>query len=237
MKPFVKTGLAWSAGAILIACCISLVASANLPDNAQIPVHWGPDGKPDSFADREKATFMLWMMPAISAFVAACMAIAASVDPRQANLNSSRKAYLISWIGAMIVLTGIHGGIAFMMTQAGTPASDSPDMIRWIIAACGALFILIGNYLPKTRSTFMMGIRTPWTLSSDMTWEKTHRLAGRLFMVAGILGMIGAFVFHGIWLALQLSILVIGAALISVIYSWFVWRTATDRDEGSGYIV
>ncbi|KCZ50896.1 SdpI family protein [Hyphomonas pacifica] len=237
MKPYVQTGLAWSAGATLVACGISLVASSQLPDSTQIPIHWGADGSPDKFADREGATFMLWMMPAISAFIATCMAIAATVDPRQANLSASRKAYLICWIGAMIVLTGIHAGIAFMMTRTGAPSSGSPEMIRWIIAACGALFILIGNYLPKTRSTFMMGIRTPWTLSSDMTWEKTHRLAGRLFMLAGALGIIGAFVFNGIWLALQLSVLAIGATLISVIYSWFVWRTATDREEGSGYIV
>jgi uncharacterized membrane protein len=237
MKPFVKTGLVWSAIAVLAGCGISLVASSHLPDSANIPVHWGADGRPDRFADRGEATFMLWMMPAISAFVASCMAVAASVDPRQKNMVSSRKAYLMTWIGALILLTGIHAGVALMMTRAGTPGADSPDMVRYIIAGCALLFVLIGNYLPKTRPTFMLGIRTPWTLSSDLAWEKTHRLAGRLFIIAGALGFIGAFLLSGIWLALQLSTLVFAAAIISVIYSYFAWRAADDHDEGTSLTV
>ena len=96
---------------------------------------------------------------------------------------------------------------------------------------------MIGNYLPKTRPSFMFGVRTPWTLSSDFAWEKTHRFAGRLFMAAGALGLAGAFLFDGIWLALQLSALVIAAALASVVYSYFAWKSAGDREEDAGLTV
>ena len=113
----------------------------------------------------------------------------------------------------------------------------SDTVVRLMIAGAAALLVVIGNYMPKTRSSFMFGIRTPWTLSSDIAWEKTHRFAGPLFMLAGGLGIIGAFVFSGIWLALQLSVLAIGAALVSVVYSYFAWRSASDRDAGTGLTI
>lgn len=123
------------------------------------------------------------------------------------------------------------------MLQAGTDFVMPDEAVRFIIAGCALLMIVVGNYMPKTRSSFMFGVRTPWTLSSDHAWEKTHRLAGPLFMIAGALGMAGAFLFDGIWLALQLTALVSSAAIISVVYSYFAWKNAPDRDEGTGLTV
>jgi uncharacterized membrane protein len=60
------------------------------------------------------------------------------------------------------------------------------DMTLVIFVATGALFIVIGNYLPKARSNYMMGIRTPWTLTSDLSWDRTHRAGGRLFVIEGL---------------------------------------------------
>ena len=74
-------------------------------------------------------------------------------------------------------------------------------------------------------------------MSSDLAWEKTHRLAGPLFMLAGALSLAGAFLLDGIWLALQMTVWVLAAALVSSVYSYLVWRTAEDRDTGSRHLV
>jgi uncharacterized membrane protein len=104
------------------------------------------------------------------------------------------------------LMTLVTAGVAFGMVKGASQPFNTSDMVRWIIAGVAVLFVVMGNYMPKTRASFMFGVRTPWTLSSDMAWERTHRLAGRLFMVAGVLGFAGAFLLNGIWLALQLSL-------------------------------
>ena len=237
MSSFIRTGLIWSMVLVSSMVAITLVASQALPEGARVPVHWGLDGLPDRFTDRSGATALLWLMPGIGLITALVVAGAALIDPRKENLYRGRKAYLISWLGAMVLLTLVHAGIAFMITRDNAETLASPQFVRWVVAGCALLFIVIGNYIPKTRSSFMLGIRTPWTLSSETAWEKTHRLAGRLFILAGSLGLVGAFVFDGVWLAVQLTTLVITAALISIVYSYFAWRNAGDKDEGGSFIV
>jgi uncharacterized membrane protein len=235
MKPFVKTGLVWTAGAVLVTSLITAGTWASLPTTGEIPVHWGPDGTPDRFGGHLEAGLTLLAMPVITLFVGLVLAFAPSFDPRKANIEKGRRAYLAVWISVMLLLVLVQGGVARMMT-AGLEA-DSGSFVRWVIAGSALMIIVIGNYLPKTRSSFFFGVRTPWTLSSDIAWEKTHRFAGPLFMLAGALGLAGAFLFNGIWLAMQLTVLIMAAALVSVVYSYFAWKGAADRDDGTGLTV
>lgn len=236
MKPFIRTGLTWSAAAIAAMLAISAGSWFALPETGQIPVHWNAEGQPDAFASRSVASLYLLLMPGITAMITAILAFAPSLDPRRDNIDRGRRAYLATWLSVIVLQVFIHGGIAIAMTR-GAENMIPNNAVRWVIAGCGLLFIVIGNYLPKTRSSFIFGIRTPWTLSSDIAWEKTHRFGGPLFMATGVLGIAGAFLFDGIWLALQLSVLVFAASLISIVYSYFAWKSAPDRDEGTGLTI
>lgn len=235
----IRTGLIGSLIGIAIMSTIVVWTVSQLPQTGQIPVHWDASGQADRFADRGEAILLLWLMPIIAAALTALLSIIPIINPRKSNLQKSSKAYLVTWIGTISLLTLVTAGVCYAMLKGSGQAdtAHSPALVRVLIAGCSALFVVIGNYLPKTRPNWFLGIRTPWTLSSDFTWEKTHRLGGRLFILAGILGMLGAFIFSGIWLALQLSILVISVALISIVYSYIVWRSAEDRDTGAEYTV
>lgn len=235
MKPFIRTGLIASAIALLLTAGAAFYTWNALPDVGQAPVHWGPDGRADQFAEKSEAWIYLLILPGAVLLTGLILAFAPVLDPRKRNIETGRRAYLATWIGVMALYTFLQGGICLGMLGTGEDTAYSDTMVRLVIAACGALFIVIGNYLPKTRSSFLLGIRTPWTLSSDIAWEKTHRFAGPLFMAAGALGMIGAFVFSGIWLALQLTVLVVSVAVISGAYSYFAWRS--DRDAGTGLTI
>ncbi len=237
MKPFIRTGLTWSLVATILAGGIAAYAWSALPTAGDIPVHWNIHGEPDQFAPRGQAGVYLLILPGAMALISLVLAVAPLIDPRGRNVEAGRRAYLAAWLGAMLLLLMLQGGITALMLKAGGDTSLPDGAVRWVIAAASALFVLIGNYMPKTRSSFVFGIRTPWTLSSDTAWEKTHRMAGPLFMVAGALGIAGAFLFSGIWLALQLTGLIMAAALISVVYSYFAWRSAADRDDGTGLTV
>jgi immunity protein, SdpI family len=233
MKTHIMIGLGWSLLMVSAMAGIAFYTAGLLPEGGRIPLHFGADGLPDRFGDKAQALTLLWIMPAIMGTVSVVLAIAPYVDPRHQNIRIGRHAYLTIWMAVSLVMLLIHAGIAYAMVNSVSSAFDTTGIVRWIIAACAILFIVMGNYLPKTRSSFVFGIRTPWTLSSDFTWEKTHRLAGPLFMLAGGMGLIGAFLLSGVWLALQLSVLVMSVVLVSVAYSYLVWRHAEDRDSGT----
>jgi uncharacterized membrane protein len=95
----------------------------------------------------------------------------------------------------------------------------------------GILFMAIGNYLGKVRSNFMFGIRTAWTLSSEISWNKTHRLGGWLFFITGLLVFLS-----GLWRNGELTFgLLFAGTLSSVIllfgYSYWVWKSDEERTE------
>lgn len=234
----IRTGLIWSAIFLSIMAATATWAVMQLPDSHQIPVHWNAAGEPDRFAGRIEASLMIWMIPAVSILTAALLAIVPAIGAMKENIQKSRKPYLATWITTMALMTVLTAGIAISTVRgANDPNFTTGEMIRWIIAGCSAVFIVIGNYMPKTRLNHFIGIRTPWTLTSDYTWERTHRFGGRLFMLVGLAGTVTAFTLNGIWLALTLSGMVITAALVSTIYSYVVWRSAPDKRTSPDYIV
>ncbi len=231
----IKTGLIWSAGALAVMAGTLYWATGALPAG-DIPVHWNADGVADSFRPREQALMYLLILPAAALFTTLVLALAPLLDPFRENLRRSRKAYLAIWAATMALLAALTAGIAVMMTR-GVDGGGSNEFVRFVMAGCGLLFIVIGNYLPKTRKTFFLGIRTPWTLTSDYTWEKTHRLVGPLYMLAGLIGIVIAFTLTGLPLVFAFVGTVMSVTLFGALYSWWIWRRASDRDEGNQYVV
>jgi len=95
----------------------------------------------------------------------------------------------------------------------------------------GALFLVLGNVLPRARSNWMFGIRTPWTLTNDRVWERTHRMGGVVFVIAGLLLMLMALVAPsaGVPVIVAVSVLV---AVVPIAYSYYAWRQETQRADG-----
>ncbi|WP_300379847.1 SdpI family protein [Henriciella sp.] len=231
----IRTGLIWSAGAIAVMLGTLYWAWSALP-TGDIPVHWNAEGVADAFAPRGEALLYLLILPALAVFVSLLLAIAPAIDPFRENLRRSHKAYVAIWAATMVLLAALNGGIALMMAR-GAAGAESNEFVRFVMAGCGLLFIIIGNYLPKTRKTFFLGIRTPWTLTSDYAWEKTHRLVGPLYMLAGAVGIVIAFTLPGIWMVFSFVGTVMSVTLFGVAYSWWVWRRASDRTESADYVV
>lgn len=233
----IRTGLIWSAGAIVAMLGVLYWAWGALPASDQIPVHWGFNG-PDRFSDKTGALTTLAILPGAALFVAALMALAPTLDPFKDNLRKSAKAYIAVWASTMILLAALTAGLGFSMSQAANPDVEvSKLLVRGMIAGCGLMFLVLGNYLPKTRPSFFLGFRTPWTLTSDYTWEKTHRLGGRLLMIAGVMGIVSAFIFDGPGILVGFLVPLFSAKIVTIAYSWWVWRKASDRNEGADYVV
>lgn len=204
---------------------VMLAASAwawvQLPADAQVPIHWGADGQPDDWADK---TVGLFLMPLIASGVALLLAFIPRFEPRRSNLERSSKAYGATWIGVMLLLGGLH------LVAISVAMGSDLDLTRLVMIGTGALFVVIGNYLPKVRPNYMMGIRTPWTLASDVAWVRTHRVGGRLFVVEGLalasLALLG--VSGGIMVAAVLGGI---AALLAITftYSYQAWKLDPEK--------
>lgn len=219
-KRTIRNGLLWSLFIVAVMVGLSLWASARIPAGAQIPVHFGPDGTPDRFGGRFEG---LYLMPLIALGVALLFAVLPKIEPRRTNLLQSGKAFLAIWIVVEILFAGVHAATVF------TAVGRKVDVSLVVLGLVGVMFIVIGNFLPKIRSNFVMGVRTPWTLTSDLAWNKTHRLAGRLFMVLGAAMILGAFLDQMvlmIWLVLGGSI---GILLVALVYSYVVWRSDPNK--------
>lgn len=232
----IRTGLYVSGMAIAAMAGVSIWASGQLPAE-NIAVHWNASGTADRFANRQEALMILWLIPGAALLSTLILALLPQIEPMRENLLKSRKAYIASWIASMLLLSGVHIGMTMLMLQSSEGDGTPIEFVRFVIAGTGILLIVLGNYMPKTRQNWFLGIRTPWTLSSEYTWEKTHRFGGRLFMMVGFLSLISAFIVNGIGLAFMLAGGAIGAAVTTAIFSFLVYRRAPDKRISPDYIV
>jgi uncharacterized membrane protein len=200
------------AGAVLF----SLAVYSRLPD--EVPVHWGISGDPDRFGSRVEGAFL---MPAIMIAVLMIMRWLPSIDPRSENITKFRSAYDTVVGGTIALLTGIH--VLALGSALGWPV----NMSTAVLVGLGVLFILLGNLLPVVRSNFIFGIRTPWTLSSDAVWTRSHRLGGYAMVAAGIITIVAAFLAPPVGLTVALTSVAI-SAVIPVVYSYVLW----SRERG-----
>lgn len=218
-------------GFALIGSLLILIAATGLstwawfqvgPD-ARIPIHWNVKGEPDGYAGR----MGLWYLVFGIAGITALLAVVPSIEPRRGHLLRSSRAYQGVWLATIGFLGLLHA--VTVLIALGHNVSIN----RWMCIGLGLLFAIIGNYLGKTRSNFVFGIRTPWTLSSELSWRRTHRLGGRLFLAFGVvLFVFGVFDVTGhalFWMLLGGVIVLIAATFI---YSYVVWRNDPDRRAG-----
>lgn len=213
-------GLFWSAVLLTLMVGVSLYAWEVLPDGKQFPIHWNLDGEVNGTADKLLAVSII---PLLAVFSAIVFAAAPMFSPRRSNLEQSRFFYLVGWIGSVVMLTIGHGTIIL------AALTDQPPSLRWIFAANGVFLIFVGNAIAKSRSNWLAGIRTPWTLSSEHAWSISNRLAGWGFVAAGCASLV--FVLTD---DLEKGFIVqlggVGASvLVSAIVSYLAWRTDPDQ--------
>jgi uncharacterized membrane protein len=209
-----KPGAIASVLLIGFMAAISLWAWPQIPAGRQIPIHWNAAGNPNGFASKEVA---LLLLPILALAIALLLWVIPQLEPRRLNLAQSARAYLAAWIGGLVVLAGAH--LLIVLSAVGRPA----NVVTIASLLVGGLLIVVGNYLGKVRSNFFFGFRTPWTLSSDLSWGKTNRLGGRVFVAMGAATVVAGLTRSGTVFAIVLLILFALIVMVTI-YSYAVWR-------------
>jgi len=218
--------LTFSLLCIFIASAISAYAWFNLPDLEQYPVHWNAQGEPDGFGSRKVVGINLVMFPMMSVLMTALFYLMPKIEPLRQNLEDSRRAYHTVWMLTLGFLIIVGAFIAWAyMSPDEAKMRTSP---RVVVIGISLLFIGVGNVMGKVRQNFMFGIRTPWTLSSELSWEKTHRLGARGFVAAGFASGLTAIILpRQAFLIMMLSVLAV--VLFSLVYSYRVWKSDPNK--------
>ena len=149
----------------------------------QVPTHFGIDGQADGYSSK---LFALVAFPIL--FVIFQIIALASLEKESVKVAAPAKMRkLYAWIVPAFSFI-VQGSI---YANALGWVKSSPTLVT---AFLGIIFIILGNYLPKTHRNHTIGIRTPWTLSDDKNWYKTHRMAGKLWVLGGLLILLESFV-------------------------------------------
>lgn len=209
-------------GAIALVFVGTLLLYGRLPD--PMPIHWNLAGQPDNFADRAYGAFLL---PLTAAGVYLLMLVIPHLDPRRASYERFAGTYRILRSGIVLFMVFMQLVTFYSVLRGGNMLNSN-----LVILAVGLLFVLLGNYMPRVRSNWFVGIRTPWTLSNEKVWRKTHQLGGRLFVLTGVLLMASMVLPPSYSMAVILGS-VVTCALIPIIYSYWVYRQVHNESEAA----
>lgn len=186
---------------------LGLLLWSRLPDT--IATHFDFAGTPNGWSGKPFAVFGL---PAILVACQLLCTFGTMLDPRKKNIQK-KMFRLVLWICPVISVL-VCGCVYLYALGYGV------DMGRICGLLVGLLFIIIGNYMPKFRQTYTMGVKTPWALADEENWNRTHRFGGRLWMAAGVvflaLTMLGAM--NTVWTLVMILVVALLPVLYSLLY-------------------
>ena len=187
-----------------------------LPD--QIASHWNINDQVDGYMPKFWGVFLL---PLITLGMFLLFLLIPTIDPLKANIAQFREAFNL-----FIVLIVAFMLYLYSLTLVWSLGYDNFKMSGALLPALGLLFIVIGFMMRQAKRNFFIGIRTPWTLSSDAVWNETHRLGAVLFMISGALAFIGGFFGGSTAFWLMLAPLMISTIFL-LVYSYVLYRRET----------
>jgi len=206
----------WTVGLVLLSFTVGVLLYARLP--AMLASHWDGRGQVDGYMGRFWGVFFL---PVALAGIAGLLLAIPSIDPLEANIARFRTQYdrfVLLTVGFLFYL---H--LLTLLWNLGVQM----HLLQMLAPAAAALFYAVGALMQHARRNYFVGIRTPWTLSSDEVWDRTHRAAGTWFRWAGLVALGGV-----LWPDYGLLFIIVPvmvAAIYSTVYSYREFRRLTKE--------
>ncbi|MEK7519812.1 MAG: SdpI family protein [Patescibacteria group bacterium] len=200
-------------GLTALVFAVSVAVYAYLPET--VASHWNAAGEADGFMPKFWGVFLF---PLLMAGLFVLYYIIPVIDPLKTNIESFRKYYNAFWILLFIFFAYLFALSMFWNFQYRFNFTVA------MIPAVALLLYALGVILEHAKRNWFVGIRTPWTLSDDGVWEKTHRLGARLFKIAALIALLGIFFRDSVFVVMFLAVPAGVIALVTVVYSYVVYR-------------
>ncbi|WP_135851596.1 SdpI family protein [Halorussus salinus] len=201
------------AGGLLVALSAAMSALAFPEMPAEMATHWNAAGEIDG---RTPKTVALALFPALSAAMLALFAVLPRIDPLGENVATFREEYDTFVVLLLAFLTYVHGLV--LAANAGYEF----EMMQALAPAIGALYYYLGVLTAHAEQNWFVGIRTPWTISNEEVWHRTHERAAPLFKLAGVVAVLGALV--PAYAELLVVAPIAAVALYGTVYSYVTYR-------------
>ena len=202
---------------IIVQILVSIVTYPFLPDS--VPSHWDASDQVNGYLPKLVNALIY---PLISIGIYILVRVLMTVGPRLGYQNQSKASTGV----VNLILDGILLFMLIVQLTTTAVALGVPIDLTFVIClSLSVLFIFLGNYMGKLRRNFWAGIRTPWTLTSDVVWERTHRLGGWLFVLTGLLGVVMSFIpALRLW---GLTVVILIVVVVLVVYSYVIYQRYT----------
>ena len=200
-----------------VAVAVSIWAYPRLPPT--VATHWDLRGAPDGFSSRLLAVSIV---PVVLLVMTGLYNVLPKLDPRGENYAKFLSTY---WLIGNAVIVFVLVAHAMIIASA---LGYSVRIDRLMPLGFGLLFIFLGNYITRVEPNWFVGIRTPWTLSSDTVWRKTHRTGGWLMVLGGLVIAACAFLPQGAFLPLFIPAIVV-IAVVPIVQSYVLWKREQGR--------
>lgn len=185
----------------------------------KIPVHWNLEGEVDRYGGKFEGLFVL---PLISIGIYLLLLVVPYIDPKKMNYESFGGVYEMIRFGTTLLMTIVYCTVIF------STFGYKVDVGLVVGGSVGVFFILIGNFIGKIRPNYFVGIRTPWTLDSRLSWDKTHQVSGWWFVLSGV-GILALGFVRLPWMLIGVLTFAIGGAVVITWYSYHVWKHDENR--------
>lgn len=161
---------------IIVVFIFSIHFFNNFPE--MVPTHWNMNGEVDGWSNRTVAAFVL---PSIILGTYLLFLVLPMIDPKKERYGQFSRVYQV-FKNAIIFFM-----VAMYFISSFSALGYNVSVQFWIPFLVGMLFVLLGNYMAKIKMNWFVGIKTPWTLSSEKVWNKTHRFGGKIFILGGLI--------------------------------------------------
>lgn len=203
--------LAIALGFVLGAAALSVFAEPSLPD--ELVTNWDAAGEPDGTMPTTQA---IWLFPALMGGLLVLFAIIPRIDPLSENIVAFRPYYDWFVVVFSAFLFVLHAGILAFNLGYEFP------FLSLILVGVALLLYYAGVVLDHAKRNWFVGIRTPWTLSNDVVWDRTHALGATLFKLTAVATLFGVvFAEYGIYFLL---VPLLATVIITTAYSYYLYE-------------
>lgn len=187
-----------------------------------VPVHFGADGN----VDRMGSKYEFLLFPAVSLFAGVTMVLTGRVSNKREKQNPKLVGTTCIW--TLVMCNVLWAYFMYKALQDGPEAGKISELpMKLIGVVLFAFFILMGNLMPKFKRSSMIGLRTPWSMASDVIWQKCQRFAGFWMVGTGIVGVVACAIAPAAWSPYIMAALLVVLGIVGLVGSYVIYRNET----------